>query len=130
MFYGLTDPYARIREEATKVLRQQVPDCEILAIRCLPVEPKFLTVARHAPGGRRIVITHVAFCFQASLVVQSARAARRDEIAATLSFLYQRVDEPAVPTFRIYLDVGADAARAFDEEELQRRFDVYQRLSQ
>ena len=121
MFFTLRDPYALIRDETEAGLRRQVSDTEVVSIACSGA-PKFLTIGRKIDGGARIAVTWFAFCVQARIAVTCDAGRQRDELGATLTFLFGRIDEPGREVSRVYIDLHNDAERGFTDESFQERF--------
>lgn len=121
MFFTLRDPYGLIRDETEAALRRQVSDTEVESIACSGA-PKFLTIGRKIDGGARIAVTWFAFCVQARIELTCDAGQQRDELGATLTFLFGRIDEPGAEASRVYIDLHGDAERCFADEVFQERF--------
>ncbi|HEY0993444.1 MAG TPA: hypothetical protein VGD80_40605 [Kofleriaceae bacterium] len=121
MFFTLRDPYRLIRDETEAGLRRQVSDTEVSSIVCGGV-PKFLTIGRKLDGGARIAVTWFAFCVQARIALTCDAGRQRDELGATLTFLFGRIDEPGREASRVFIDLHNDAEPCFTDEVFQERF--------
>jgi hypothetical protein len=121
MFFQLRDPYRMIRDEVEAVLRRQVSDTEVTSIAC-GEHPKFLTLGRKTDDGAQVIVSHFGFCVRAHIALVYDAGGQREEVAAALTFLFGRVDEPGRETSRMHLDVHADAERAYTDEGFQARF--------
>ncbi|HSS02808.1 MAG TPA: hypothetical protein VLM79_37360 [Kofleriaceae bacterium] len=121
MLFQLRDPYRMIREEVEAALRGQVSDTEVTAIAC-GEHPKFLTLGRKTDDGTRVIVSHFGFCVRAQIALTYDAGARREELAAALTFLFGRIDEPGRETQRVFLDVHGDAEQAYTDEGFQARF--------
>jgi hypothetical protein len=121
MFFTLRDPYRTIRDETEAALRRQVADTAITSITCTD-PPKFLTLGKKIDDGTRIAVSFFAFCLRARIALTYDAGQQHDELSATLSFLFGRIDEPGHETSRVHVDVHADAERAFTDEGFQQRF--------
>ena len=121
MLFQLRDPYRMIREEVEAGLRRQVQDTEVTAIAC-GEHPKFLTLGRKTDDGASILVSHFGFCVRARIALTYDAGAGREELAAALTFLFGRVDEPGRETRRVFLDVHGDAEQAYTDEGFQARF--------
>ncbi|MFV8750252.1 hypothetical protein ACNOYE_06850 [Nannocystaceae bacterium ST9] len=120
MFFGLTDPFALIRDEITESLTRQVASTRVESIRCAG-EPKFLTLGRRRDDEPdTLIVTYFACCFRCSIEV--ATAADRERLDATVTLCFGEVDRPGHERMRSFLDVHADAERAFEDAEFQLRF--------
>jgi hypothetical protein len=124
MFFTLRDPYRMIRDEIEASLRRQVSDTEIISIACTD-PPKFLTLGKKIGDGTRVAVSFFAFCVRTRIALTYDAGQQRDELSATLSFLFGRIDEPGRETSRIHVDVQADAERAFTDEVFQERFAAF-----
>ena len=121
MFFRLRDPYGMIRDEVEAVLRRQVSDTEVESIACTG-EPKFLTLGRKVDDGTHVIVTCFGFCVRARVALSCDAGQRREELVATLSFVFGRIDEPGREASRVHIDVHADADLAFTDERFQDRF--------
>ena len=119
MFFYLTDPYAMIREEIERLLRQQVADTVLDSIRTHD-EPLWLTLGRQVDDPGKVVVGHYGFCFRANLSVRTS--SHEEDLDSTLTFLFCDVDRRGEERSRILLDLHDDARAAFEPEEFQRRF--------
>jgi hypothetical protein len=121
MFFTLRDPYRMMRDEVEAGMRRQVADTEVTAIACSDA-PKYLTLGRKIGDGARIAVTHFALCVRARIALTYDGGQQRDELPATLTFLFGRIDEPGRETSRVYIDVHGDAERSFTDAMFQQRF--------
>jgi hypothetical protein len=121
MLFQLRDPYRMIRHEVEAILRRQVSDTEVTAIAC-GEHPKFLTLGRKTEDGAKVIVSHFGFCVRARIALTYDAGAEREELAASLTFLFGRVDEPGRETQRVFLDVHGDAEQAYTDEGFQARF--------
>ena len=121
MFFTLRDPYRMMRDEVEAGLRRQVADTEVTAIACSDA-PKYLTLGRKIEDGTRIAVAYFAFCVRAQIALTYDGGQQRDELPATLTFLFGRVDEPGREMSRVYIDVHGDAERNFTDDAFQQRF--------
>jgi hypothetical protein len=124
MFFTLRDPYRTIRDETEASLRRQVADTVVTSIVCT-APPKFLTLGRKIDDGTRVAVSFFAFCVRARIALTCDAGQQHDELHATLSFLFGRIDEPGHETSRVHIDVHADAERAFTDEVFQQRFAAF-----
>jgi hypothetical protein len=124
MFFSLRDPYRTMRDEVEAGLRRQVADTEVTAIACSDV-PKFLTLGRKIEDGTRIAVSYFAFCVRARIALTCDAGRQRDELPATLTFLFGRIDEPGREASRVHIDVHGDAERSFTDDAFQQRFAAF-----
>lgn len=124
MFYGLADPYGMIRDLTQESLQRQVSDAAIEHIKCSGA-PKWLTMGRKLDDGKRMIVTHFAFCVQARIAVTSRGGRDREEMDATMTFLLGKMDEPGKQVSSMYLDLHEDAQARFDDKVLQQRFAAF-----
>lgn len=121
MFYGLADPYRLIRSETEAGMRRQVSDTEIDSIVCAP-GVKFLTLGRKIEDGARMIVTFFGFCVRTRIALRYAAGTEHDELDATLTFLFGRIDEPGAQVSTVHFDLHGDAERALDDTVFQQRF--------
>jgi hypothetical protein len=129
MFFTLRDPYRMMRDEVEAGLRRQVADTEITAIACSDT-PKYLTLGRKIDDDTKIAVTYFAFCVRARIALTYDGGQQRDELPATLTFLFGRIDEPGRETSRVYIDVHGDAERSFTDDMFQQRFVAFRNEAQ
>jgi hypothetical protein len=120
MFFGLTDPFAMIREELEGGLREQVPDTVVEAIRVVD-EPKFLTIGRKTENPSQVIVAHYGVCLRTTVDVRSNTAAPA-RLDATLTFLFGNVDRRGQEKARTTFDLNADAAGGFNDDLFKQRF--------
>lgn len=119
MFFGLTEPFALMRREVEAGLTQQVSDTVVVAIRTQGV-PHHLTLGKKTADPTKIIVSFVGFAVQAEIEATSEGQTHR--LPSTLTFVFGRVDERGHETARSWIDLGADAAAAFDEDHFRERF--------
>jgi hypothetical protein len=117
MFFGLTEPFAMIREEIESSLRKQVADVVVERIAGRD-EPKFLTLGKKIEDGSKMIVTAFAFAFSSTIDVSSSHG--KERLDATVTFLFRDVDKPGSEKCRTYVDLNADAPRGLTE--VQERF--------
>jgi hypothetical protein len=128
MFFTLRDPYGMMRGEVEAGLRRQVGDTEVTAIACSDV-PKFLTLGRKTEDGTRIIVAYFAFCVRARIALTYDAGRQREDLPATLTFLFGRIEEQGRETSRVYIDVHGDAERSFTDDMFQQRFIAFRNES-
>jgi len=121
LFALLDDPLQLIRAELEHDLREQVPDTVLHAI-VMQGEPKFLTVGDRGPDDT-MTVTHFGFCIRTRLALGHAGRDAREELDATLTFLFGLLDRPGQQQLRTFFDLGGDADRAFTDETFDERFE-------
>jgi hypothetical protein len=119
MFFGLADPYAAIRSELSDQLRSQVPDTEVESIVVHEL-PRWLTIGRRLDDSTKLVVVYWGVCFRARIAVTLGYG--REDLTATLTFLFGNWDNPEQQRVRTYFDLGADAERGFTADLFERRF--------
>jgi hypothetical protein len=123
MFFGLDEPFALIRREVEEGLRRQVADTSVVAIRTTG-EPRFLTLGKKTDDNKMIV-SFFGFAVQAE--IEAATEGTSHRLDATLTHVFGRVDERGHETQRCWIDLGPDAADAFEENTFQARFLEFRR---
>jgi hypothetical protein len=126
MFFGLSDPYAMIRDEAESTLRKQVPDTILESIATFD-KPKFLTIGRKTDDPNKVVVSWFAFCVRATLSLSYNAGGSRESMPTTITFMFGRVDERGRELCRTFFDVNADAEPCFSDELFERRFLAFRR---
>jgi hypothetical protein len=124
MFYGITDPFALIREEVERALCGQVAGTVVDAIRTYD-EPKWLTLGRQADGDPHVIVTYFACCVRAQITVTSGDD--REELTSALTLMFGRIDEPGREVMRTHMDLHDDADRGFDASRFEARFMQFRR---
>jgi hypothetical protein len=121
IFLVLDDPLRLIREEIEHELRDQIAGTELDAIT-MEGEPKLLTTGQRA-GDDAMTVQHVGFCLRARLAVH--HDGEREELDATLTFLFGHLDRPGQQQLRTYFDLQRDAPRAYEDETFDERFETF-----
>lgn len=121
MMFGLSDPFALIRQEIERGLRRQVPD-SVLERIATQGEPKFLTLGKKVGDGSQLVVSHFGFCVRARLSVSYTGGTRREEIESLLTFLFSDIDQPGSELCRTHFDLHGDAERNFTDDVFRERF--------
>jgi|GEM_PF-3188046 len=122
IFEILDDPLAVVRREVEHGLREQIADTIVDAI-VMEGEAKFLTVGERA-GEDAMTVQHVGFCLRTRLALRHETTDDREELDATLTFLFAHVDRPGQEQLRTYFDLQGDAASAFTDETFDARFEL------
>jgi hypothetical protein len=123
IFLILDDPLRMIRDEVEYSLREQVADTIVDAIT-MEGEPKFLTVGQRS-GDEAMSVQHVGFCLRARLALHHEGSEEREELDATLTFLFGHLDRPGQQQLRTYFDLQRDAAAAFTDDTFDARFETF-----
>jgi hypothetical protein len=119
MFFGMVDPFGAMRSELTDQLRKQVADTEVESIRC-EGEPKWLTIGKRGEDTTQLVVTYFGVCYRARVVV--AVGYGREQLVATLTFLFGRWDDPIQQRCRTHFDFHGDAETAYADDRFRERF--------
>lgn len=121
MFFGLSDPFAWIRESVERMLGEQVADTSVESIVAFG-EPKWRTLGRKQDDDpNKIVVTAFAFCFRATVAVQSPSA--NETLDATFTACFKGLGGTAAePTSRTWLDLHGDAESRFTDDAFEERF--------
>jgi hypothetical protein len=121
LFHGLADPFALVRDEVEATLRRQLPGGVVESIVTYD-EPKWLTIARRGEPGA-LVVASFGVCFRARIAM--AIGYGREDVTATLTFLFGRWEDPEQQRMRTYFDLHADAAAGFDDDVLGLRLRAF-----
>jgi hypothetical protein len=122
MFFGLAEPFQFIRRQVESSFREQVSDSIVRSIR-MQGAPKFLTIARKTDDDETTaIVAHFAFCLRATVIVHSATSNLREEVKATLTFMFGHMDKPGIKTSRAHIDLHEEADAAYDDALFKKRF--------
>jgi hypothetical protein len=119
MFYGMVDPFGAMRGELADQLRAQVADTEVESIRCFG-EPKWLTIGKRVDDSTELVVAYFGVCYRAHVAV--AVGYGREQLDATLTFLFGRWDDPVHQRCRTYFDFHQDAETGHADDRFRERF--------